>query len=49
MIRVKVTVSVMIRVSIRASWVANFALFRCYRLVIYTRFHFLNKTQVLLT
>jgi len=28
---------VMVRVSIRASWVVNFALFRCYRPVIYTR------------
>ena len=36
-IRVKVRVSVMVRVSIRASSVVNFALFRCYRPVIYTR------------
>jgi len=36
-IRVKVRVSVMVRVSIRTRWVANFALFRCYRPVIYTR------------
>jgi len=36
-IRVKVKVSVMIRVSSRTSWVVNFALFRCYRPVIYTR------------
>ena len=34
-IRVKVRISVMVRVSIRTSWV-NFALFRCYRPVIYT-------------
>ena len=27
----KVRVSVMVRVSIRSSWVVNFALFRCYR------------------
>jgi len=27
----------MVRVSIRASWVVNLALFRCYWLVIYTR------------
>jgi len=27
----------MVRVSIRTSWVVNFALFRCYRPVIYTR------------
>jgi len=32
-----VRVSVMVRVSIRTSWVVNFALFRCYRPVIYTR------------
>ena len=36
-IRVKVRVSVMVRVSIRTNWVVNFALFRCYRPVIYTR------------
>jgi len=36
-IRVKVRVSVLVRVSIGTSWVVNFALFRCYRLVIYTR------------
>jgi len=36
-IRVKVRLSVMARVSIRTSWVANFALFRCYWPVIYTR------------
>jgi len=36
-IRVKVRVSVMVRVSIRARWLVNFALFRCYRPVIYTR------------
>ena len=36
-IRVKVRVSVMVRVSSRTSWVVNFALFRCYRPVIYTR------------
>ena len=35
--RVKVRVSVMVRVSIRTRWVVNYALFRCYRLVIYTR------------
>jgi len=35
-IRVKVRVSVMVRVSITTSWVVNFALFRCYRPVIYT-------------
>ena len=35
MIRVKVRVSVM--VSIITSWVVNFALFQCYRPVIYTR------------
>jgi len=29
----------MVRVSIRISWVVNFALFRCYRPVIYTRPH----------
>jgi len=34
---VTVRVSVMVRVSIRTSWVVNFALFRCYRPVIYTR------------
>jgi len=27
----------MVRVSIRTSWVVNFALFHCYRTVIYTR------------
>ena len=36
-IRVEVRVSVMVRVSIRTRWVANFALFRCYRPIIYTR------------
>ena len=36
-IRVKVRVSVMVRVSIRTSCVVNFALFCCYRPVIYTR------------
>jgi len=36
-IRVKVRVSVMVRVSIRRCWVVNFALFRCYRPIIYTR------------
>jgi len=36
-IRVKVRVSVVVRVSIITSWVVNFALFRCYRPVIYTR------------
>jgi len=36
-IRIKVRVSVMVRFSIRPSWVVNFALFRCYRPVIYTR------------
>ena len=36
-IRVKVRVSVMVRVSIRTRWVVNFALFRCYLSVIYTR------------
>ena len=36
-IRVKVRVSIMVRVSIRTNWVVNFALFRCYRPVIYTR------------
>jgi len=36
-IRVKVRVSVLVRVSIRTSRVVNFALFRCYRPVIYTR------------
>jgi len=33
----------MVRVRIRTSWVVNFALFRCYRPVIYTRpakFHY---------
>jgi len=43
-IRVKVRVSVMVRVSIGTRWVVNFALFRCYRPVIYTcqssRLHF---------
>jgi len=32
-----VRVNVLVRVSIRTSWVVNFALFRCYRPVIYTR------------
>jgi len=41
-IRVKVRVSVMVRVGIRTSWVVNFALFRCYRPVIYTRPLFLG-------
>jgi len=36
-VRVKVRVSVLVRVSIRTNWVVNFALFRCYRPVIYTR------------
>jgi len=36
-VRVKVRVSVLVTVSIRSSWVVNFALFRCYRPVIYTR------------
>jgi len=36
-VSVKVRVSAMVRVSIRTSWVVNFALFRCYRPVIYTR------------
>jgi len=36
-IRVKVRVRVMVRVSIRTRWVVNFALFRFYRPVIYTR------------
>jgi len=36
-IRVKVRVSAMVRISIRTSWVVNFALYRCYRPVIYTR------------
>jgi len=36
-VAVTVRVSVMVRVSIRTSWVANFAPFRCYRPVIYTR------------
>jgi len=36
-IRVKVRVSVMVRVSSGTSWLVNFALFRCYRPVIYTR------------
>jgi len=35
-VRVKVRVSVLVRVSIRTNWVVNFALFRCYRPVIYT-------------
>jgi len=35
--RVKVRVSDMVRVSIRISWMVNFALFRCYRPVIYIR------------
>jgi len=35
-IKVKVRVSVTVRVSIRTSWVVNFALFCCYRPVIYT-------------
>jgi len=34
--RVKVRVSVMVRVSIRTSGMVNFALFRCYRPLIYT-------------
>jgi len=33
----RVRVSVMVRVSLRTSWVVNFALFRCYWPVIYTR------------
>ena len=36
-IRVKIRVSLMVRVSIRTSSVVNFALFRCYRPVTYTR------------
>ena len=36
-VRVKGRVSVLVRVSIRTSWVVNFTLFRCYRPVIYTR------------
>ena len=36
-IRIRVRVSVMVRVSTRRSWVVNFALFRRYRPVIYTR------------
>ena len=36
-VRIKVRISVMVRVSIRTCWVVNFALFRCYRPVIYTR------------
>jgi len=36
-IRVKVRVSVMVRVSIKTRWVVNFALFRCYRPVIFSR------------
>ena len=36
-IRVKVRVSVMVRLSIRTRWVVNFALFRGYWPVIYTR------------
>jgi len=36
-IRVKDRVSAVVRVSIRTRWVVNFALFRCYRPVIYTR------------
>ena len=36
-VMVKVRVSVLVRVSIRTRWVVNFALFRCYRPVIYTR------------
>ena len=35
--RVRVRVSVLVRVSIRTNWVVNFALFCCYRPVIYTR------------
>ena len=35
-VRVKVRVSVLVRVSIRTNWVVYFALFRCYRPVIYT-------------
>jgi len=35
-IRVKIRVSVMARVSIRTSWVVNFALFRCYWPVSYS-------------
>jgi len=35
-IRVNIRVSVMVRVSITISWVVNFAIFRCYRPVIYT-------------
>ena len=36
-VRVKVRVSDMVWVSIRTSWVVNFALFCCYRPVIYAR------------
>jgi len=36
-IGVKVRVSVMVMVGIRTSWVVKFALFRCYRPVIYAR------------
>jgi len=42
LVRVSSRVSVLVRVSIRTSWVVNFALFRCYRPVIYTRPVFCN-------
>jgi len=35
--RVRVRIKIKVRVSITTSWVVNFALFRCYRPVIYTR------------
>jgi len=44
---VKVRVSILVRVSIRTSWVVNFALFLCYRPVIYTRrYDFRKRTSL---
>jgi len=45
-VRVKVRVSVLVSVSIKTSWVVNFALFLCYRPVIYTRPHELQMHGV---
>ena len=36
-VRVRIRVKVRVSVTVRVSWVVNFALFRCYRPVIYTR------------
>jgi len=42
-VRIRVKLRVMVRVSIKTRWMVNFALFRCYRPVIYTRLHRTNR------